>query len=394
MIIFALMFTAVTGSIHFYLWKRLIFDTRPGRRVKIVGTVLIVALALSIPGTMIFSRSVSPDVTATIATIPLLWLGTVLFLMVSLILFDCYFLIRFLTRKIAQMRPSNDDRVTDPSKRDSLRKFTAVGTLGLSGTLTTASHLAVLHKPTVIHQEFTLSRLPPDLNGLKIAQLSDIHIGLTLDSAYLSQVVQQTNALAPDVIVITGDLIDGYVSKMKEDILPVTQLKAPMGVYFVTGNHEYYFNAHEWVDALKKMGIVVLSNQSVLLGSGKLPLMLAGVNDFEAHRFPQSEPLNLTRALKGRHQNQEVILLSHQPRIIQEAANADVGLVLSGHTHGGQIWPFNYLVKLQQPYIKGRVRYTHRTHLYINQGTGYWGPPMRLGTVSEITLITLHNKEF
>ncbi|MBN2715402.1 MAG: metallophosphoesterase, partial [Deltaproteobacteria bacterium] len=170
----------------------------------------------------------------------------------------------------------------------------------------------------------------------------------------------------------------------------LTKLHAPMGVYFVTGNHEYYFKASEWVSHLSQLGIEVLDNRAVHIGDDANPLLLAGVNDYQASHMPGEAPLDLNKALRHRRPEQEVILLCHQPKIVADAAAADVGLILSGHTHGGQIWPFNYLVKLQQPYLKGLINYNSRTTLYINQGTGYWGPPLRLGTECEITLFTLY----
>ena len=390
MILFGLFFIAVIGTIHFYIWKRLVKNTQLKPPYKIIATLLIVALALSIPATMVISRAVSLDIVKTVSTLPLLWLGAMLLIVTFLFLVDIFILIRHLIGWVASKSIGSSTGPTDPSRRESLRKITAAGTLGMTGVLTTTSFHNVQKDATVIKQRLTLSKLPRRLNGLRIAQISDIHIGLTIDGNFLSRAVRQVNALSPDIVVVTGDLVDGYVHQLKHEVHSLTELVAPLGVYFVTGNHEYYFNADEWITHLTNMGIKVLDNRAVEIGDGPYPLILAGVNDFQANRSTGDEGPDLKKALAHRHPKQEVILLCHQPKIIKDAAAADVGLILSGHTHGGQIWPFNYLVLLQQPYLKGLINYNQRTKMYINQGTGYWGPPMRLGTESEITLFTLY----
>jgi predicted MPP superfamily phosphohydrolase len=190
------------------------------------------------------------------------------------------------------------------------------------------------------------------------------------------------------VVAITGDLVDGAVEHLREHVAPLANIKARHGVYFVTGNHEYYSGVDEWLQELGRMGIRVLHNERVSIGEGEDSFDLAGVDDHSAHH-PGHGP-HVARALEGRDEKRACVLLAHQPRTVALAAEHGVGLQLSGHTHGGQIWPWSYLVYLQQPFVAGLHRHGD-TQVYVSCGTGYWGPPMRLGTRSELTKIVLRH---
>jgi len=199
-------------------------------------------------------------------------------------------------------------------------------------------------------------------------------------------VVNEVIALQPDLIAITGDLVDGNVDELIERVNLLKQLKAPHGVFFVTGNHEYYSGADAWCQALSQMGIRVLRNERVTIGEGQDIFDLAGIDDASASHFP-GHSSDLAKALAARDVNRPVVLLAHQPKAIFEASKLGVDLQLSGHTHAGQLWPFTYIVRLVQPYVQGLSRHSERTQIYVNRGTGYWGPPMRLPDRSEITLL-------
>jgi predicted MPP superfamily phosphohydrolase len=227
--------------------------------------------------------------------------------------------------------------------------------------------------------EVRLPRLPKRLDGTTIVQLTDIHVGPTIGREFIEQIVERTNSVEPDVIAITGDLVDGSVSELGEDVAPLPKLRARYGVYFVTGNHEYYSGADAWCTELERIGIRVLRNERVTIGEDGASFDLAGIDD---HRG------DLTRAVRGRDPERELVLLAHQPRAIFDAVRHGVGLQLSGHTHGGQIWPWNYFVRLQQPVVSGLRRFGE-TWLFVSNGTGYWGPPMRLLAPAEITQIRL-----
>jgi predicted MPP superfamily phosphohydrolase len=243
-------------------------------------------------------------------------------------------------------------------------------------------------KPSVVYSDLPVEGLPQGLDGFTIAQISDTHIGPTIRADWARMVVDAVNSLNADMIVHTGDLVDGSVDGLKDDIQPMSDLNAPHGVWFCTGNHEYYSGVHEWLPAVRRLGIRPLVNEHTLIDTGKGSILLAGVSDFNSARVEPTHVSSPGEALKGAPEHDVSILLAHQPNSVIEAARAGYDIQLSGHTHGGQYFPYNFVIHLFQTYVRGL--YMHEgTLLYVNTGTGYWGPPMRLGTTPEITLHTL-----
>jgi len=238
--------------------------------------------------------------------------------------------------------------------------------------------------PPVLRVDVPLENLPKGLQGFTIAQISDIHVGPTIKRPYLQAIVDIVNDLHPDLIAVTGDMVDGRVRDLGFHVAPIADLVARHGTCFVTGNHEYYSGVQEWVDELRRLGLHVLENRHLVLEHEGERIVIAGVTDYSA-RNPQSDP---QAALQGAPAQAIKILLAHQPRSAFAAVKAGFDLQLSGHTHGGQFWPWNHFVRLQQPFTAGLHR-VENLWIYINRGTGYWGPPKRLGTTSEITLIRL-----
>jgi predicted MPP superfamily phosphohydrolase len=223
----------------------------------------------------------------------------------------------------------------------------------------------------------------------RIVQLSDVHIGGLIDEQYIASMVQRVNKLQPDIVVITGDLVDTKLQYAQKALEELQALSSKYGTYFIVGNHEYFHAVEQIIDTLKSLKITVLENSSVYIGEKDKGFNLAGVYDVMGERVGHHKP-DLSQALQTRKSNSPTVLLAHQPRYIKEVQKSDnIGLVLSGHTHGGQIYPFRALVKLQQPYISGLYKHTDSTQIYVNRGTGFWGPPMRLGATPEITYITL-----
>ena len=241
----------------------------------------------------------------------------------------------------------------------------------------------------VVKVDVPIAKLPPELHGYSIAQISDIHVGPTIQRAFLNAIVNKVNALGADAIAITGDLVDGSVQRLSLHTQPLARLAAPDGVYFVTGNHEYYSGAEEWIAEVRRLGVTVLLNKHVVRRRGAAALMIAGVADYTAHLFNPAHRSDPRAAAAGAPQDVDVrVLLAHQPRSAPEAAAAGFHLQLSGHTHGGQFFPWNLFVPLQQPFVAGLKR-VRDMWVYTSRGTGYWGPPKRFGAPSEITLVRL-----
>jgi predicted MPP superfamily phosphohydrolase len=270
-----------------------------------------------------------------------------------------------------------------------LARLVAVAVCGLAAVTGGYSVFQGLRSPAIKDLQIALPKLPASLAGTKLVQLSDLHIGATKSQSFGEEVVRRTNALNPDIILLTGDIVDGRFGSARADVQVLAGLRARLGVYMVTGNHEYYSGVHEWLPELERLGIKVLRNRHVTLdGEKDGGWVLAGIDDWNGASVVPGEGPDLGRALTGIDPRLPIVLLSHQPKAINPAARLGVGLVLSGHTHGGQIWPFGLIVRLQQPFLVGSHR-VKDTQLYINSGTGYWGPPMRLGSRAEITQITL-----
>lgn len=242
--------------------------------------------------------------------------------------------------------------------------------------------------PTLREVRIRLNRLPTSLDGTTLVQLTDVHIGNTIGADFVTRMVDAANAAKPCAIVITGDLVDGPVSKLREAAAPLANLRATHGVFFVTGNHEYYSGVDPWLSYFGELGIRVLRNERVRIGKGDDYFDLAGIDDYRAGFYPGHGP-DLEGALAGRDASKELVLLAHQPRHVRQAQRHNVGLQLSGHTHGGQIWPWHYIAKASQGGLLAGHSHHGDTQLYISRGTGYWGPPVRIFAKPEITRVTL-----
>jgi predicted MPP superfamily phosphohydrolase len=255
----------------------------------------------------------------------------------------------------------------------------AIPAVGLTG-------LARARQPVVNRVEVPLAGLPAGLDGFTIAQVSDVHVGHTPRSL-VQWIVDTVNAHDVDLVAITGDLVEGSVSEIGDDVALLRGLRSRRGAFFVTGNHEYYSGVAEWLPFLEGLGIRVLRNEAVTVGAPGAAFALLGVDD-PFGRLAEGHGEDLPRAVASAAPGLVRVLLAHQPVTIDRAVAQGVALQLSGHTHGGQIQPFGLLVRLVQPYLGGLVN--HRgTWLYVHQGTGHWGPPLRVGTRGELALITL-----
>ncbi len=262
----------------------------------------------------------------------------------------------------------------------------AIFTVTLATTVTGIAY--VLRGPQVVSVTVPLAHLPPALDGFRIVQISDLHVGAAIRKRYVQNVVDIANGLEPDLIALTGDFVDGGVDDLMEDVTPLSALRAPEGVFFVTGNHEYYSGVHQWLGAFEQLGARILLNAHVVIRRGKDAFVLAGVTDHKASDIVPDHATDPATAIAGAPAGLVNILLAHQPFSYREAAKAGFDVQLSGHAHGGQYFPFTFLVRFFQHYYTGLEKYKNMW-IYVSHGTGYWGPPFRTGTPCEITLITL-----
>jgi hypothetical protein len=376
---FFLVMSAVTAGLHYYLYVRLArapaLDTwqRTGSWIFTAGAILI-------PAGLLLSFVLKRPASTAIATITYGWMG------IAVLLF-------FLTvgseivrggaalLEVTRLVPEDPERRTFMAR--ALSGFIAIAAFGLGGYgAVRASSVGVKEV------KVALRRFPRQLSGFRIVQLTDLHVGPMIDGSWLRGIVDQVNALEPDLIAITGDLVDGRVADLRDHVAPLADLRAKHGVFFVTGNHEYYSGADAWIAELTTLGVRVLRNERVAIGQPEASFDLAGVDDWRAKDFGNGHGADLAKALEGRDPEREVILLAHQPKQAIEAAALDVGLQLSGHTHGGQIFPWGFLVKLDQRFVAGLERFRD-LQIYTSCGTGYWGPPMRVGAPPEITLLQI-----
>ena len=268
------------------------------------------------------------------------------------------------------------------SRRNFFKKSLDISSLAIA----TSINARAIYEATHIKHESVEIKIKNLKESYTIVQLSDIHIGGLIDVDFIEKMVFKANAIKADLVVITGDLVDIKLEKAQEALDVLKQLKSKYGTYFIVGNHEYYHGLEEIVQKVKSIGIRVLENENVYIGEENKGFNLAGVYDVMGYRTGEFLP-DIDKALQGK-KDAPTVLLAHQPRFINEV-NTGVDLMLSGHTHGGQIYPFKFLVKLVQPYISGLHQHNKELQIYVNKGTGFWGPPMRLGTSSEITEIIL-----
>lgn len=269
-----------------------------------------------------------------------------------------------------------------------LQLGSALGVVALAVGATMWGWVQAIRTPAVRTVQVSLAQLSTALEGFTIVQLSDVHVGSTIRQDFLRPVVERVNALNADLVVLTGDVVDGSVPRLRPHTALLAQLQSRYGTYVVNGNHEYYSGEAQWADEYRHLGLQLLKNQHEVIWHQGSPLVVAGVTDFSAARFNRSEASDPRLALAGAPAEALKILLAHQPRSAAAAEQAGADLQLSGHTHGGQYWPWMYFVPLQQPYVAGLYQ-QGRLQVYVSRGTGFWGPPVRLGSVSEITRLVL-----
>ena len=356
----------LSGLLHLYIGLRLV-PALPGAWAGGVLALLLVASAALMPLGMVARRLLRPAAADRLTWAGMLAMGLFSSLLVATVLRDLMLL----------FAPSS---LNGPSAVAVPMLALAATVLGVFNARRTAA---------VVTVDVPIAGLPAALAGFTIAQISDIHVGPTIKARYLQGIVEAVNRLEADLVAVTGDLVDGSVAELSVHVAPLAGLVSRHGTFFVTGNHEYYSGAVPWMAELRRLGINVLQNQHVVLERAGASMVLAGVADFGAHHFDPSHRSDPAAALHGAPASAAVrILLAHQPRSAAAAEQAGFDLQLSGHTHGGQFFPWVLLVRLQQPFTAGLHR-IGKLWVYVSRGTGYWGPPKRLGAPSEITRLRL-----
>ena len=370
---------SISLLLHGYIGWRLL-PALAGFSAVGVAAVLVLS-ALLMPLGLVARRVVRPPLADTLAWMGLLCMGLFSSLFVLTVLRDVVLLAFALAHTLGatwtqQVLPA-------------LRVDSAVAVLLLGLLATVLGFWNARRTAQVVRVDVPITNLPAALHGFTVAQITDIHVGPTIKTRYLQAIVRRVNTLDADMVAITGDLVDGSVADLGARVAPLSTLSSRHGSYFVTGNHEYYSGAHAWITELRRLGVQVLMNEHVVLQQGGASLVLAGVADFHADRFDKNHRSDPHAALAGAPLDAGVrVLLAHQPRSAFEAAKAGFDVQLSGHTHGGQFWPWNLFVPMQQPFTAG-LRRLQDLWVYTSRGTGYWGPPKRFGAPSEITLLRL-----
>ncbi|TFV85732.1 metallophosphoesterase [Blastococcus sp. CT_GayMR16] len=425
--------------LHGYLWWRLVRSaTRPGRARRGL-TALVVLLGL-LPALAVGLRRTLPlDAAAPLDWVAYTWLGLAFYAFLALLALEPVRLLARLVEPsgarraprrldelaqpdggtapgrgavredgdvVARRVPRRDDELAHPDRgtapgRDVVRKDHRLNrrlflarTLAVTagavavGTAGTGAYFAN-SAPVVRRVPITLPRLAPALDGLRIVTFSDAHLSATYGGRRFERLVEIVNEQRPDVVAIVGDLVDGSVEELREDVAPLADLVSEQGVFFVTGNHEYFVDTRAWLRHLPTLGVDVLHNERVPIRRGTASVDLAGIDDrTAANSGIPGQGADLDAALDGRDDATPVVLLAHQPVMVEQARAAGVDLQLSGHTHGGQLWPFDYAIRLDQPSVEGYSRHGD-TQLYVTSGAGYWGPPMRVGARPEVTVVEL-----
>ncbi|WSQ11388.1 metallophosphoesterase [Streptomyces sp. NBC_01231] len=429
-VLLLLVVLAVLVAANWYLWRRLFRDTtRAPGWVRRAGAVLIAGGWVLAITALVAERTGAPFwLQRTLAWPGFLWMALSIYLLLAVAAGEVVrpLLRRFLERRagsetdVRQPEPEpvpepqpvpagtaslpEQDPESDPERSaqqgprpappspslPSRRLFVSrvVGGAAATAALATVGYgtYGVLNGPTVKRVTVPLAKLPRAAHGYRIAVVSDIHLGPVLGRGFAQRVVDTINGTQPDLIAVVGDLVDGSVKDLGPAAAPLAQLKARHGAYFVTGNHEYFSGAEQWVEEVRRLGLRPLENDRTELAH----FDLAGVNDVAGESEGQGPDFG--KALGDRDTARACVLLAHQPVQIHDAVEHGVDLQLSGHTHGGQLWPGNLIAAAANPTVAGLERYGD-TQLYVSRGAGAWGPPTRVGAESDITVIELASRQ-
>ncbi|WP_127499141.1 metallophosphoesterase [Actinoplanes solisilvae] len=411
MVVFVGLIFVVIGLIHFYLWKRLVKDPLPSRRARRIGAGIVVALAVLVPATLIGVRS---GAIPWLAWPGYLWIAVMFYLLVTLAVLEIPRLALVLVWRSQRRTGKGSATVAAESDQGSPaagetraapvltavqpetpdepgvdRRLVLARGAAIFAGLTAASVTGygvktALGTPRIDRLQIPIAKLPRAMDGTRLAVVSDIHVGPLTGVDHARRIVTVINSVQADIVCVVGDLVDGSVAELGRFAAPLAEIESRQGAYFVTGNHEYYSGFQEWIDEVARLNIRPLRNERLELGG----LDLAGVNDLGG--ADAGDPPDFRKALGDRDQARPVVLMAHQPVAVHEAAPFGVDLQVSGHTHGGQMAPFNLLVKLEQPVVSG-LGQVDGVPVYVTNGAGFWGPPVRVGAPPQVSVLELRS---
>jgi len=362
-IIFPLIMSIIFALIHLLGYKRVVKKLHISKSMKKFFLFLLIFNYISILGYLLSRYFL--DVPDSLYFLFSLSIGIGFTILISILLYE----IMNIFHKIP----------FEQSKREFLKKggdvgFLSLGALYIGTGVAEGAKMPIINNVPVLQNRFS--------EPYRIVQISDMHIGGLIDKEFVKKSVEMINEQKADIVVITGDLIDAPIERVSKAVDELKNISSRYGTYYVAGNHEYFHGIEKTLKHLQTLGIHILDNSSVHIGD----FYLCGVNDIFGNRYGAYEP-DIDKAMKDVPKNRPTLLLAHQPRFLYELKGFEPSLILSGHTHGGQIWPFGFLVSIVQPYLKGLHSLNNNRHIYVNSGIGFWGPKMRLGSRSEITVI-------
>ena len=396
---FIVFLSAILALMNVYLWKRLAKDTTGPGRTRRILTVVHMALAVLLVTTLVLPRFADVTAAGWYAWPAYLWFGLIVYLFLTLLVLEP---VRLALRGWVKREPTvatvsagsgAPDLPDEPPAPPALnrRVFLARASAAAAGAASIGfvgvGAATALGPPDLLQLQVRLRRLDPAFRGFRIAVVSDIHLGPLAGRAHTERIVETINEAAPDLVAIVGDLVDGTVEEFGAAAEPLRDLVSPEGTFFATGNHEYFVeDTSSWLAELERLGVRPLRNENTAIRRGGAAFDLVGVNDIAGE--DRGDPPDFGRAMAGVDPSRPTILLAHQPVQVEEAAARGVDLQLSGHTHGGQMWPFHYVVRLVQPSLAG-LSTVNDTQLYVTRGAGFWGPPVRIGARPDITVLSL-----
>ncbi|KGI67189.1 metallophosphoesterase [Mycolicibacterium rufum] len=379
---FLLVLGSVLGLMTFFIWLRTIRDTTAPGRWRRLLTLALLSLTALLVVTLVLPRVVGIEEAGWFAWPGYLWFGLMVYLFLALLVLEPLRLVGWLRRRRSPAAPE-----AGLDRRQFLARAGAVAAGAAAAGVTGVGVATAVGPPDVLRVPVRLPRLDRAFDGFRVAVVSDIHLGPLLGRAHTERIVRMINETEPDLVAVVGDLVDGTVEQLGSAAAPLADLVSREGTFFVTGNHEYFVDGTvAWLRELERLGLHVLRNENTRIRRGAAAFDLAGVNDLAGES--RSDPPDFDRALRGVDPATATVLLAHQPVQIAEAAQRQVDLQLSGHTHGGQMWPFHHVVELAQPALAG-LSTVRDTQLYVTRGAGFWGPPLRVGARPDISVLTL-----